>query len=125
MFSSKAAIGPTIRLWAARKWRPRAAASSPFHLCRAIRRLRFCGKFVKGRARHARNPDHPRMILPAVRERLEALLRHPAMDGALAALRAGASHISITGLQDVAKALVAAYLTHELRRPAFFVTDSN
>ncbi len=65
------------------------------------------------------------MILPAVRERLEALLRHAAMEGALAALRAGASHISITGLHDVAKALVASYLTHELRRPAFFVTDSN
>ncbi|OLE15503.1 MAG: transcription-repair coupling factor [Acidobacteria bacterium 13_1_20CM_4_57_11] len=65
------------------------------------------------------------MILPAVRERLEALLRHAAMEGALAALRSGANHISITGLHDVAKALVAAYLTHALRRPAFFVTDSN
>jgi transcription-repair coupling factor (superfamily II helicase) len=65
------------------------------------------------------------MILPAVRERLEALLRHAAMEGALAALRAGASHASLTGLHDVAKALVAAYLTHELRRPAFFVTESN
>jgi transcription-repair coupling factor (superfamily II helicase) len=65
------------------------------------------------------------MILPAVRERLEAVLRHAAMDGALAALRSGASHVSITGLHDVAKALVAAYLTRELRRPAFFVTDSN
>jgi transcription-repair coupling factor (superfamily II helicase) len=65
------------------------------------------------------------MILPAVRERLEALLRHAAMDGALAALRSGASHVSLAGLHDVAKALVAAYLTHELRRPAFFVTDSN
>jgi transcription-repair coupling factor (superfamily II helicase) len=47
------------------------------------------------------------------------------MEGALAALRAGANHISITGMHDVAKALVAAYLSHELRRPAFFVTDSN
>ncbi|HTT33105.1 MAG TPA: transcription-repair coupling factor [Methylomirabilota bacterium] len=65
------------------------------------------------------------MILPAVRERLEAVLRHAAMEGALGELRAGASHVSITGLHDVAKALVAAYLAHELRRPAFFVTDSN
>jgi len=65
------------------------------------------------------------MILPAVRERLEALLRHAAMEGALGELRAGASHVSITGLHDVAKALVAAYLAHELRRPAFFVTASN
>ncbi|HYL85338.1 MAG TPA: transcription-repair coupling factor [Candidatus Angelobacter sp.] len=65
------------------------------------------------------------MILPAVRERLEALLRHAAMEGALASLRANASHVSLTGLHDVAKALVATYLTHELRRPAFFVTASN
>src|SRR5438132_4387080 len=65
------------------------------------------------------------MILPAVRERLEALLRHAAMEGPLAALRSGANHISITGLHDVAKALVAAHLAHALRRPAFFVTDSN
>jgi len=47
------------------------------------------------------------------------------MEGALAALRANAGAVSLTGLQDVAKALVAAYVTHELRRPAFFVTDSN
>jgi len=65
------------------------------------------------------------MILPAVRERLETVLRHPSMDGAIAALRAGGQHISLAGLHDVAKALVAAYVAHELRRPAFFVTDSN
>jgi transcription-repair coupling factor (superfamily II helicase) len=65
------------------------------------------------------------MILPAVRERLESVLRHPSMEGALAALRAGGQHISVSGLHDVAKALVAAYLTHELRRPAFFVAESN
>jgi transcription-repair coupling factor (superfamily II helicase) len=65
------------------------------------------------------------MILPAVRERLETVLRHPSMDGAIAALRAGGQHVSLAGLHDVAKALVAAYLAHELRRPAFFVTDSN
>src|SRR5260370_8003626 len=65
------------------------------------------------------------MMLPGVRERLEAVLRHVAMEGALAALRSGVSHISITGLHHVAKAIVAAYLTHALRRPAFFVTGSN
>src|SRR5215510_14090957 len=65
------------------------------------------------------------MILPAVRERLEGLLRHPSMEGALAELRADTGLVSITGLHDVAKALVAVYLTHALRRPAFFVTDSN
>jgi len=65
------------------------------------------------------------MILPAVRERLDAVVRHPSVEGALGALRDGAQHISLSGLHDVAKALVAAYLTHELRRPAFFITDSN
>src|SRR5690349_1029152 len=61
------------------------------------------------------------MILPAVRERLEGLLRHPSMEGALAELRANAGLVSITGLHDVAKALVAVYLTHALRRPAFLL----
>src|SRR5882724_4626259 len=70
-------------------------------------------------------PDHSPMILPAVRERLEAVLRHPAMDGVLAALRSGGNYVALSGLHDVAKALVAAYIAHELRRPAFFVTDSN
>jgi transcription-repair coupling factor (superfamily II helicase) len=65
------------------------------------------------------------MILPAVRERLESVLRHPSVEGALAALRTGGQHISVSGLHDVAKALVAGYLTHELRRPAFFVAESN
>src|SRR5580704_15093292 len=65
------------------------------------------------------------MILPAVRERLESILRHPSMDAALAALRSGANHVSPTGLHDVAKALVTTYITHELRRPAYFVTESN
>src|SRR5579885_2979829 len=65
------------------------------------------------------------MILPAVRERLEAVLRHPGMEGALSALRSGTHVVSLSGLHDVAKALVAAYYTHELRRPAFFITASN
>jgi transcription-repair coupling factor (superfamily II helicase) len=65
------------------------------------------------------------MILPAVRERLESVLRHPSLEGALAALRAGRNHIALSGLHDVAKALVATYLVHELRRPAFFVAESN
>ena len=65
------------------------------------------------------------MILPAVRERLDAVLRHLSVEGAVGALRDGAQHISLSGLHDVAKALLAAYLTHELRRPAYFITDSN
>ena len=65
------------------------------------------------------------MILPAVRERLEAILRQPAVEGALAALRSGANQLAISGLHEVAKSLLAAYLTHTLRRPAFFITNSN
>src|SRR6202790_2084719 len=65
------------------------------------------------------------MILPAVRERLERLLRHPSLDGALGELRAGAGLVGLSGLQDVAKALCSAYFTHELRRPAFFLTENN
>ena len=65
------------------------------------------------------------MILPAVRERLEAVLRQPAVEGALAALRSGANQVAFSGLHDAAKALVAAYATHALRRPAFFITSSN
>src|SRR3984893_691725 len=65
------------------------------------------------------------MILPAVRERLDAVLRQPAVEGALAALRTGANQVAFSGLHEVAKALVAAYATHALRRPAFFITSSN
>jgi len=65
----------------------------------------FSRKYAKGRAPLARNPDQPRMILPAVRERLEAVLRHAAMEGARPRCAPGASHISLTGLHDVAKAL--------------------
>jgi transcription-repair coupling factor (superfamily II helicase) len=65
------------------------------------------------------------MILPAVRERLDAVLRQPAVEDALAALRSGANQVAFSGLHDVAKALVAAYLTHTLRRPSFFITGNN
>jgi len=65
------------------------------------------------------------MILPAVRERLEALLRHPAMEGVVGEVRSGANLVGLSGLQDVAKPLVAAYVVHELRRPAYFITENN
>ena len=65
------------------------------------------------------------MILPAVSDRLERLLRHPSLDGALGELRSSAGIVGLSGLQDVAKALCAAHFTHELRRPAFFLTSDN
>src|SRR5262252_8508717 len=65
------------------------------------------------------------MILPAVRERLEALLRHPSVAGVVGEVHAGGNLVGLSGLQNVAKALITAYVAHELRRPAFFVTESN
>src|ERR1700758_2173637 len=55
----------------------------------------------------APNPDPRPMILPAVRERLETLLRQPAVEASIAALRSGKQHISLSGLHDVAKAFIA------------------
>lgn len=65
------------------------------------------------------------MILPAVRERLEALLRHPSVEGVVGEVRAGSNLVGLSGLQDVAKLLVATHVVHELRRPAFFLTKDN
>lgn len=65
------------------------------------------------------------MILPAVRERLEKLLRLPSVEGALGEVRAGAGLVGVSGLQDAAKALLASYFAHELRRPAYFLTQTN
>jgi transcription-repair coupling factor (superfamily II helicase) len=65
------------------------------------------------------------MILPAVPERLEALLRHPSLEGVVGEVRSGGNLVGLSGLQDVAKALVASHVVHELRRPAFFITENN
>ena len=65
------------------------------------------------------------MILPTVRDHLEPLLRHPAVEGALGVLREGAAAAGISGLQDVTKALIAAYLVHKLRRPGSLLVESN
>src|SRR5215831_15815122 len=65
------------------------------------------------------------MILPVVRERLETLVRQPALEGVLSALRGGAKTAACAGLTELAKAITVAHLTHELRRPAFLLVDSN
>ena len=56
---------------------------------------------------------------------MDGLLRQPSLEDALGAVRSGANQVAFSGLHDLAKAFLAAYLTHELRRPAFFVTASN
>jgi len=65
------------------------------------------------------------MILPVVRERLETLVRQPALEGVLTALRGGAKTAGCAGLTELAKAITVAHLTHELRRPAFLLVESN
>src|SRR6266705_932858 len=71
-----------------------------------------------------KTPEILTMILPTVRERLEGVLRHPALEQALDALRGGAPDVSVSGLHDVAKALVAAHFFQELRRPAFVIVEN-
>ena len=56
---------------------------------------------------------------------MEALLRHPSVDGVVGEVRAGGNLVGLSGLQDVAKTLITSFVAHELRRPAFFVTESN
>jgi transcription-repair coupling factor (superfamily II helicase) len=65
------------------------------------------------------------MILPVVRERLETLVRQPALEGLLFALRGGAKTAGCAGLTELAKAIAVAHITHELRRPAFLLVESN
>lgn len=65
------------------------------------------------------------MILAAVRERLESLLRLPEVEGVLGEVRSGGSFVGLSGLTDLGKALLATYLIHELRRPAFFLAANN
>src|SRR5260370_25597245 len=65
------------------------------------------------------------MILPVVRERFEALLRQPALEGVVSALQGGARTAGCVGLTELAKAILVAYVTSRLRRPACLVVDSN
>jgi transcription-repair coupling factor (superfamily II helicase) len=65
------------------------------------------------------------MILPVVRERFEALLRQPALEGVVSALQGGAKAAGCVGLTELAKAIAVAYSTSRLRRPAFLIVDSN
>src|ERR1700757_1398511 len=65
------------------------------------------------------------MILPVVRERFEALLRQPALEGVVSAVQGGAKAAGCVGLTELAKAMAVAYITSQLRRPAFLIVDSN
>jgi transcription-repair coupling factor (superfamily II helicase) len=65
------------------------------------------------------------MILPIVSELLEVIGRHPAVEGAADELLRGAPEAQIFGLADPAKALVAARVAAELKRPVILLTSSN
>ena len=65
------------------------------------------------------------MILPVVRERFEALLHQPALEGVVSVLQGGSKAAGCVGLTELAKAIVVAYVTSQLRRPAFLIVDSN
>ena len=64
------------------------------------------------------------MLLPSVSETLASVSRHPALEGAISALRRGVSRERVAGLTDTAKALVAAHLAAELRRPVIVLVAS-
>jgi transcription-repair coupling factor (superfamily II helicase) len=64
------------------------------------------------------------MLLPSVSETLASVSRHPALETAISALRRGIAHERVAGLTDTAKALVAAHVAAELRRPVVVVVTS-
>jgi transcription-repair coupling factor (superfamily II helicase) len=64
------------------------------------------------------------MLLPSVSETLASVSRHPSLEAAISALRRGIAHERVAGLTDTAKALVAAHVAAELRRPVVVVVTS-
>ncbi len=64
------------------------------------------------------------MILPSVSETLASVSRHPALESAISDLRRSASRERIVGLNGTAKALVAAQVAAELRRPTIVLAAS-
>ena len=64
------------------------------------------------------------MILPSVAETLASLSRHPALQSALNAMHRRGGRPRLAGLNDTAKALVAAQIAADLRQPIVVVTAS-
>jgi transcription-repair coupling factor (superfamily II helicase) len=64
------------------------------------------------------------MLLPSVSETLASVSRHPALEAAISALRRGVAQEHVAGLTDTAKALVAAHVAAELRRPVIVLVTS-
>ena len=64
------------------------------------------------------------MILSSVSETLASVSRHPALESAIAALRQGNPRERLAGLTDTGKALLAAIVVTELRRPMVVLVES-
>src|ERR1700722_14234310 len=64
------------------------------------------------------------MILSSVSETLASVSRHPALESAISGLRQGTSRERLAGLTDTAKALLAAIVATELRRPMVVLVAS-
>jgi transcription-repair coupling factor (superfamily II helicase) len=64
------------------------------------------------------------MLLPSVSETLASVSHHPALEAAISALRRGIAREHVAGLTDTAKALVAAHVAAELRRPVVVLVTS-
>ena len=64
------------------------------------------------------------MLLPAVTEALARVVRHPAVDQLLMHLRQGSRQESLAGPTDPVKALVAAVIATELRRPMLVLVEN-
>lgn len=65
------------------------------------------------------------MILPVVAELLGRVGRHPAVEGALAALRRGESVVRLAGLTEPARALLVVHVALALERPVLWLVGSN
>ena len=64
------------------------------------------------------------MILSSVSETLAPVSRHPALESAIESLRHGTVRERLSGLTDTAKALLAAIVATELRRPMVVLVGS-
>jgi transcription-repair coupling factor (superfamily II helicase) len=65
------------------------------------------------------------MLLPSITELLARVVRHPAVEETLEAVRCGASETRLAGLTDTAKALMVAHAAAALRRPVVLLVESN
>ena len=64
------------------------------------------------------------MLVPAASETLARIVHHPAIDEVLSSLRRGTPQEGLAGLTDPGKALAAAAIAAELRRPVLMLTES-